>query len=355
MMDPFSETPPDTPARRERPRLAVTLGDPNGIGPEVVIKCLADSRLNKYMEPLVIGSAEVLRVHAARLGFGDLRLRIVHEAPERIEQGGITVLDVTGDSPFDVQFGAITEAGGQLAMQAVARAVDLCMSGEVDAMVTAPISKEAIAMAGYREPGHTEFIARRTGCGRFTMMMIADKLRVGLVTGHLAIWDVPKYVTREAILEKVEIISESLVRDFGIARPRIAVLGLNPHAGDGGVMGHEEEDFILPAIAEARERGRLVFGPFAADGFFAVSGYRNYDAVLAMYHDQGLVPFKTLAFDTGVNFTAGLPIVRTSPDHGTAYDIAGSGKASPGSMRSAIYLAIDMARRRPPVSRRKAS
>ncbi|WP_456426814.1 4-hydroxythreonine-4-phosphate dehydrogenase PdxA [Rhodocaloribacter sp.] len=355
MTDAFSNKPEETPERRKRPRLAVTLGDPNGIGPEVVIKCLGDSRLNKYMEPLVIGSAEVLRVHAARLGFGDLRLRIVHQVPERIEKGGITVLDVTGGEPFDVQYGAITEAGGRLAMQAVARAVDLCMSGEADAMVTAPISKEAIAMAGFKEPGHTEFIARRTGCERYTMMMIADKLRVGLVTGHIAIWDVPKYVTQEAILEKVEIISESLIRDFGIARPRIAVLGLNPHAGDGGVMGHEEEDFILPAIAEACERGRLVFGPFPADGFFAVSGYRVYDAVLAMYHDQGLVPFKTLAFDTGVNFTAGLPIVRTSPDHGTAYDIAGSGKASPGSMRSAVYLAIDIARRRPPVSRRKAS
>lgn len=307
------------------------------------------------MEPLVIGSAEVLREHAARLGFGDLRLRIVRQPPERTVEGEITVLDVTEGAPFDVAFGAITEAGGRLAMAAVSRAVDLCMSGEADAMVTAPISKEAIAMAGYSEPGHTEFIARRTRSERYTMMMIADKLRVGLVTGHMAIWDVPKYVTREAILEKVAIINETLRHDFGISRPKIAVLGLNPHAGDGGVMGHEEEDYIIPAVAEACERGDLVFGPFAADGFFAVSAYRAYDAVLAMYHDQGLVPFKTLAFDTGVNYTAGLPIVRTSPDHGTAYDIAGKGEASPGSMRSAIYLALDIARRRPPVRRKKAS
>ncbi len=340
--------------RRRRPRLAITLGDPNGIGPEVVIKCLIDSRLHKYMEPLVIGSAEVLREHAARLGYGDLSLRIVQDPDERVGEGEIPVLDVTGGEPFDVTFGAITEAGGRLAMQAVTRAVDLCMSGEADAMVTAPISKEAISKAGYREPGHTEFIARRTRSERHTMMMVADDLRVGLVTGHMSIWEVPKHVTREAILDKISIINESLLRDFGIPRPRIAVLGLNPHAGDGGVMGHEEEDYIIPAVEEACASGYLVFGPFAADGFFAVSAYRNYDAVLAMYHDQGLVPFKTLAFDTGVNYTAGLPIVRTSPDHGTAYDIAGAGKASPGSMRSAIYLALDIVRRRPPVQRRKA-
>jgi 4-hydroxythreonine-4-phosphate dehydrogenase len=298
------------------------------------------------MQPVVIGSAHVLQVHAAKLGFSDLVVHLVTQLPEQLPEGGIMVLDVTPGKQPPVEFGAVTEEGGQLAMLAVEQATDLCKAGHVDAMVTAPISKAAIALAGYDVPGHTEFIARRVGCTSYTMMMVADTLRVGLVTTHIPIWDVPKNVTHDAILEKVAIISQSLSADYGIQRPRIAVLGLNPHAGDGGVLGREEEESIAPAIQEAGRRDHLVFGPFAADGFFAVMAYRRYDAVLAMYHDQGLVPFKTLAFDTGVNYTAGLQIVRTSPDHGTAYDIAGKGTASPGSMRSAIYLAIDIARRR---------
>jgi 4-hydroxythreonine-4-phosphate dehydrogenase len=213
-------------------------------------------------------------------------------------------------------------------------------------MVTAPISKEAIAMAGYTNPGHTEFIAKRSGSDSFTMMLVSDDLRVGLVTGHIPIWDVPKRTTSEAILDKLRVISTSLRQDFGIERPKIAVLGLNPHAGDGGILGKEEAEVILPSIQQSCEEGNLVFGPFPADSFFGIGAYRLYDAVLAMYHDQGLVPFKTLAFESGVNFTAGLSLVRTSPDHGTAFNIAGEGEASPGSMRSALYLAIDIARRR---------
>lgn len=335
-----------SPGRLHRPRLAITLGDPNGVGPEVVLKCLADSRLIKFMEPVVVGSAHVLAVHARKLGYTDVRFQSVQQLPEELPAGVITVLDVAEGAKPDVVFGEVTMEGGALAMRAVERATDLCLEGEVDAMVTAPISKEAISKAGYHEPGHTEFIARRAGCETYTMMMVSDELRVGLVTGHVPIWDVPKGVTQEAILEKVRIISQSLVDDFGIARPKIAVLGLNPHAGDGGVLGREEAEAIVPAVRQGCEEGALVFGPFPADGFFAIGGYRLYDAVLAMYHDQGLVPFKTLAFESGVNFTAGLPVVRTSPDHGTAYNIAGEGKASPGSMRSAIYLAIDIARRR---------
>ncbi|GIV61589.1 MAG: 4-hydroxythreonine-4-phosphate dehydrogenase [Rhodothermaceae bacterium] len=334
----------DGPGRR--PRLAITLGDPNGIGPEVVLRCLVDSRLMKYMQPVIIGSADVLRTHARVLGLSLPELQEVRDVPAHWPEDVLTVLDATEGESCPVEFGRVSAVAGRLSMRAVARAADLCLEGRVDAMVTAPISKEAINRAGIREPGHTEFIARRAGCERYTMMMVADRLRVGLVTGHVPIWDVPKLVTKEAILDKVDIISRSLSEDFGIARPRIAVLGLNPHAGDGGVMGREEIEVILPAVDEACNRGYLVFGPLAADGFFAVGAYRQYDAVLAMYHDQGLIPFKTLAFDAGVNFTAGLPLVRTSPDHGTAFDIAGQGKASPRSMRSAIFLAIDIARRR---------
>lgn len=345
----------DPSGRRRRPRIAITLGDPNGVGPEVVLKCLADSRLAKFMDPIVVGSAHVLNVHAQKLGYPDLRIQAVQQPPASTTPGVITVLDVTGGQKPEVRFGEVSQQGGVLAMKAVERATDLCLEGAADAMVTAPISKEAVSLAGYAIPGHTEFIARRVGCEAFTMMMVSDELRVGLVTAHMPIWDVPKAVTRDAILEKIRIINRCLIDDFGIPRPKIAVLGLNPHAGDGGVLGREEVDSIIPAVQSACDEGHLVFGPFPADGFFAIGGFRLYDAVLAMYHDQGLVPFKTLAFESGVNYTAGLPIVRTSPDHGTAYNIAGEGKASPGSMRSAIYLAIDIARRRvAPVIRRKA-
>ena len=331
---------------KKRPRIVITQGDSNGIGPEVILKCLTDSRVLKFMEPVVIGSGHVLRIHADALGYRDLPMQVVTRMPEQVSADGITVLDVVpGETPA-VAFGQITSAAGRLSMQAVECAIDLCLEGKAEAMVTAPISKEAISKAGYQDPGHTEFIAHRTGSDSFTMMMVADKLRVGLVTGHIPIWDVPKKVTHAAILEKLGIIAQSLSRDFGITHPRMAVLGLNPHAGDGGVMGREEQDTIRPAIEQACQEGHLVFGPFPADGFFAISEYGVYDAVLAMYHDQGLIPFKTLAFDTGVNYTAGLPIVRTSPDHGTALNIAGKGQAKPGSMRSAIFLAIDIVRRR---------
>lgn len=332
--------------RSKRPRIAITLGDSNGVGPEVVLKTLLDARLARFVQPIVVGSAHVLNVHASKLGFGDIRIQVVQKIPERIKPGDVVVLDINHGEKPEVFFGKISAESGTLAMKSVEYATDLCVQGEVDGMVTAPISKEAIARAGYKEPGHTEFIARRVGCDDYTMMMISQELRVGLVTGHIPIWDVPKGVTREAILDKIRVISASLVQDFGIQRPKIAVLGLNPHAGDGGVLGREEAESIIPAIQSACDLGHLVFGPFPADGFFAIGGYRLYDAVLAMYHDQGLIPFKTLTFESGVNFTAGLTVVRTSPDHGTAFNIAGEGKASPGSMRSAIYLALDVARRR---------
>ena len=334
------------PGRNRRPRIAITLGDISGVGPEVVLKCLADTRLLRYMEPTVIGSAHALKVHADKLGYEDMLFHTVQSISDRGSEEQIVVLDTPHGVTPDITFGRISREAGALAMKAVEMATDLCLDGQADAMVTAPISKEAISMAGYDMPGHSEFVAHRTGCDTHTMMMVSNRLRVGLVTAHIPIWDVPKSVTKEAILEKIQNIDESLKHDFGITRPKIAVLGLNPHAGDGGVLGHEELESIIPAIRQSCNEGFLVFGPFPADGFFAVGGYRLYDAVVAMYHDQGLVPFKTLTFESGVNFTAGLPIVRTSPDHGTAFNIAGEGKASPGSMRSAIFLAVDIARRR---------
>jgi len=325
-----------------RPRIAITLGDPNGIGPEVVLKSLLDTRLFKYIDPLLVGSADILYQHASSLGLHDFKFKVIQDASEM--DGTLCLLDVSKDIEVDLEIGKITQKAGLLSMKSVEAAVSLCSNGQIDAMVTAPISKEAIALAGYDNKGHSGFIAQSTDTQNYTMMMVADILRVGLVTEHVPLWEVPQHITQDAILEKVRIVSHCLKTDFAINRPRIAVLGLNPHAGDGGYLGQEEQEIITPAIKKCCQEGFLVFGPFASDGFFAISSYRNYDAVLAMYHDQGLIPFKTLAFGSGVNYTAGLPIIRTSPDHGTAFNIAGKGMASPDSMRSALYLARDIVR-----------
>jgi len=336
-----------------RPRIVITLGDPNGIGPEVTLKGLRDPSLRAQMQPVVVGSAHVLREHARALGYGDLTLHTV--APgEALPDDGLAILDVLPDETPTVDFGRVTAAGGRLAMRAVDAATEACIDGWADAMVTAPLSKDAISRAGYRFPGHTEFIAERTGAESYAMMMVADApgsgpgqaLRVGLVTAHVPIAEVPSRITEDAILDKLRVIQKTLRQDVGIAAPTIAVLGLNPHAGDGGVIGREEKEIITPALNTAKEEGMHVAGPLPADGFFATDLDSGYDAVLAMYHDQGLVPFKALAFDRGVNFTAGLPIVRTSPDHGTAYNIAGQGVADAGSMRSAIELAVEVASHR---------
>jgi len=297
------------------------------------------------MTPVIIGSAHVLRVHADVLGFSDLDIHVVDEVPDEVPHGDVAVLDVTDEAEPPVTFGAVTADGGRLAMKAVEWAVDACLSGTVDAMATAPISKKAINRAGYDVPGHTEFIADRTDSPKPTMMMVAGGLRVGLVTGHVSLSEVPDLVTEEAILEKLQVIDASLRKDFAIEEPEMAVLGLNPHTGEGGAFGHEEE-IIASALEAARQEGFRVEGPIAADGFFGTQLDAGFDAVLAMYHDQGLVPFKALAFDHGVNYTAGLPIVRTSPDHGTAHDIAGKGMALPGSMRSALEVAVAVARHR---------
>ena len=327
-------------------RVAITLGDPNGIGPEVVLKSLHDPSLVPSMTPVLVGSAHVLRRHADVLGFSDLDIHVVDEVPDEVPHGDVALLDVAEEDEPPVSFGSVTPEAGRLSMRAVERAVDECIKGTVDAMATAPISKAAIKEAGYDVPGHTEFIAARTESAKPTMMMVAGGLRVGLVTGHVSLADVPSLVTEEAILEKIRVIDASLRSDFAIDDPKIAVLGLNPHTGEAGAFGHEEEEVIIPALEAATEEGFQVEGPLAADGFFATQLDSDFDAVLAMYHDQGLVPFKALAFDHGVNFTAGLPIVRTSPDHGTAHGIAGKGMALPGSMRSSLELAVAVARHR---------
>ena len=332
--------------RSARPRVAITLGDPNGIGPEIALKSAEELCRSRIAQPVLVGSPRALRAHAARAGRPAPKIRTATSLPDRLPPGECLVLREAGEDSFEPTFGETDPEAGALAMRAVERAVALCLSGEVDAMATAPVHKEAIARAGYAHPGHTEFIAGLAGCDRYGMMMVAEGLRVSLATTHMPLRDVPAAITQETVATAIRVTHAALRADFGVSRPEIAVLGLNPHAGEGGVLGREEIAAIGPAVREARASGILASGPHPADGFFGTGAWRRCDAVLAMYHDQGLAPFKTLAFGKGVNYTAGLPIVRTSPDHGTAFDIAGQGKARPESMLSAVRLAVDIARRR---------
>lgn len=322
-------------------RLGITLGDVNGIGPEVVIKMLADSRISELFTPVVYGSAKVL-AHYKKLSEGAetfqyTAIKNAGEArPKRVNL--ITCID----DEIKLAPGTSSPEAGKAAVEMLRAAAADLKAGLIDAVVTAPINKENVQADDFRFTGHTEFFAAEFD-GQPLMMMCSELLKVGLVTIHIPVAEVSMEISAEKIIAMLERLRHSLIADFGIVEPKIAVLALNPHAGDGGLLGEEEEKVIRPAIAEAYKKKVLAFGPFPADGFFAAAGYEKYDAVLAMYHDQGLVPFKTLTPD-GVNFTAGLSVVRTSPDHGVAYDIAGQDKADPASMRQAVYMAIDILR-----------
>ena len=306
------------------------MGDPNGIGPEILATCLFDEDLIRSIEIIPVGAREVLDHYCSQLS-GEV-------PPFRMET-------VEADPEYSLIPGRADRHAGKLAMESVARAITLCMDGRVDAMTTCPISKEVIARAGFAFPGHTEFIAEKTGAGDVLMMMVSGGLRVGLVTAHVPLSDVAALVTEEAVGRTITLMAASLKGDFGIQRPRIAVLGLNPHAGDGGVLGREEMEIITPTMNGLSDLAELS-GPFPADGFFGSGKWKEVDGVVAMYHDQGLAPFKALSFGRGVNMSAGLPIVRTSPDHGTGFDIAGSGRADASSLRAALALASDVAERR---------
>jgi 4-hydroxythreonine-4-phosphate dehydrogenase len=311
------------------------MGDPNGIGPEVILKYLANLDLQALGSFLVVGSRSVFEQHAVTLGSKTTGLL----------DGGLVAFDDEPGFDCDVTFGTIDASAGRAAMRAVERAVDLCLSGEVDAVVTAPISKEAVNLAGYRIPGHTEFIADRCGATPL-MIMVAGGLRVALLTGHVPLASVSTSINERLITARLVALIESLRSDFGIQQPRVAVLGLNPHAGEGGFLGAEERDMFEPAIARLRVDDFDISGPYPADGFFGRREYLNFDGILAAYHDQGLGPFKAISFGTGVNFTAGLPIVRTSPDHGTAFAIAGKAQATESSFAAAVELATTVVKAR---------
>lgn len=325
-------------------RVAITQGDTNGVGYEVILKAFADPAMFELCTPIIYGSPKIATYHRKALNL-ETNFSIINKA-EEARDGRLNLLNCF-DQEVKVELGVPSQEAGQAALMTLDRAMTDYRSGLYDVLVTAPINKATIQSPGFRFPGHTEYIEASVGDGQKALMILMNEnIRVALVTTHLAIKNVAEAITQEKIVEKATILHRSLKRDFRISNPRIAVLSLNPHAGDEGLLGNEEKDIIRPAIEQLTEQGIQAFGPYPSDGFFGSGAYDRFDAVLAMYHDQGLTPFKALALDDGVNFTAGLPIVRTSPDHGTAFDIAGTGKADENSMRQAIYTAIDVYRNR---------
>lgn len=332
------------PEQDERYKIGISQGDINGIGYEVIIKTLANPRVLEMCTPVVYGSSKVASYHRKTLDIPDFNLNLVKNAEAAILRRS-NIVNVY-DKEVKIDLGISTEIAGQLSLFSLEAAVEDLKHKHIDALVTAPINKKNIQSQNFRFPGHTEYLAEKFETKDFLMLMVSNNVRVGVVTGHIPLKDVPIVLTEELIYSKIKILHESLLKDFGIRRGRIAVFGLNPHAGDNGVLGNEETNIIITAIKKAKDEGIFAFGPYSADGFFGSSSFTKFDAVLAMYHDQGLIPFKTLTFGTGVNYTAGLPIVRTSPAHGTAYELAGKNQSSPESFREALYLAVDICRNR---------
>ena len=325
-------------------RVAITQGDTNGVGYEVIFKAFSDPVILELCTPIIYGSPKIAAYHKKALNL-EVNFSIINKA-EEARDGRLNLLSCFDDD-VKVDLGQPSQEAGDAAFRALDRAMTDYRAGLYDVLVTAPINKNNIQGDDFHFCGHTEYIEERVGNGsKALMILLNDVLRVALVTTHLPIKEVAAAITQEAIVEKTTIFHQSLRRDFRVSKPRIAILSLNPHAGDNGVIGTEENDIISPAIDQLSEAGINVYGPFAADGFFGSGLYTAFDGVLAMYHDQGLAPFKTIASEDGVNFTAGLPIVRTSPDHGTAYDIAGKNVANENSFRHAIYTAIDVFRNR---------
>ncbi len=325
-------------------KVAITHGDINGISYEVIIKALSDNRIFDFCTPIIYGSPKVLAYHRKALRVGTFNVNNIRNTSEANPKR-VNILNCVSDN-VRVELGKSTEIAGESSLAALEHAINDLKNGKVDVLVTAPINKKNIQSEKFHFAGHTEYLQTEFEAEDSLMFLVSEKLKVGVVTGHVPIVDVPKLLTQELIMSKIRLMHNSLVQDFGINKPRIAVLGLNPHAGDNGLIGQEELETIIPALEQARKENILAIGPFSPDGIFGSSQYAEFDAILAMYHDQGLSPFKALAFEYGVNFTAGLSVVRTSPDHGTAYEIAGKRQASEVSLREAIYLACEVYNKR---------
>ncbi len=325
-------------------KVGISHGDINGIGYEVIMKTLLDPRILEMCTPVVYGSPKVAAYHRKALNINNLSFNHIRSPKEASPRKAHIINCI--DENIRVELGKSTPAAGESSFMALDRATSDLKQGLIDVLVTAPINKDNIQSEHFNFPGHTEFLAQIFNTDNYIMLMVSETMKIGLVTTHLPVSQVAENITKEKILSKIRIISKSLQQDFAITRPRIAVFGLNPHAGDNGLLGNEEKDIILPAILQAKKEGIIALGPYPADGFFGSEDYRKFDAILAMYHDQGLIPFKLASFEKGVNYTAGLPFVRTSPAHGTAYTLAGEDKASPDSFRHALYLAIDIFKNR---------
>lgn len=325
-------------------KVGISHGDINGIGYEIIIKTLIEPRILEMCTPIIYGSPKVAAYHRKSLNVENLSFNHIRGAHEAAPNRANIINCI--DENIRVELGKSTPSAGESSFQALERAVADLQKGYIDVLITAPINKYNIQNDKFSFPGHTEYLAQQFKVDDVVMLMVGENLKVGVATGHIPLSEVPRQISKKRILSKLRIIHKSLMQDFFITNPRIAVLGINPHAGDNGLIGREEEEILLPAIEQAHAEGITALGPYPADGFFGAGTYRRFDAVLAMYHDQGMIPFKLVSFDQGVNFTAGLPVIRTSPAHGTAYDIAGEGKASPDSFREALYLALDINKNR---------
>ena len=323
-------------------RVGISIGDLNGIGCEVILKSFEDTRMLDFCTPIIFASNKTISHQKNELGI-TLNYNGVQDATKAID-GKVNVVNVWKEIP-KIEFGQETKEGGEYAIKSLRAAVKALKEDQIDVLVTAPINKKNIQSEDFNFPGHTDYLAQELE-GESLMFMVTDTLKVGLLTDHVAVKDAPTAINPILIRTKVRIIEKSLKMDFGIQRPKIALLGINPHSGDHGVIGKEDEEVMKPVIKEMSDAGHLVFGPYPADSFFGSDAYKKFDAILAAYHDQGLIPFKTLSFGSGVNFTAGLSKVRTSPDHGTAYEIAGKGKADPSSFKEALFKAIEIFRNR---------
>lgn len=329
--------------KKEIPTVGISIGDPNGIGPEIIIKSLNDPRILNHFTPVIYASGKLLAFYKKQL---DLNFNY-HQAANlsKIHSRKINLINVW-DEPIEITPGEGSLLGGSYAVRSLKQAVADLKEGKIDALTTAPIRKDLVQSEDFHYPGHTEYLANEAGTKDHLMFLVHENLRVGIVTGHIPISEVPQKISKQKIVSKLRAMIKSLQLDFGIAKPKIAVLGLNPHAGENGLLGEEEEKIIIPAINEMKGGHHIIYGPFSSDGFFGMRLHKKYDGILAMYHDQGLIPFKTIAFEEGVNFTANLPFIRTSPDHGTAFEIAGKGEADETSFRNALYLACDIAKKR---------
>lgn len=326
------------------PKIGISMGDINGISLEVILKSLNHPSIFNICTPIIYGNGKIVAYHKNIVEYDDLQFNSISRVSE-VKPGKINVVNVWKET-VNIEIGKPTQESGKYAFISLEAAVKDLNDGHIDALVTAPINKAAMKMSGFKHIGHTEYLTEMSSTSESLMLMVSDAMKVGIVTAHIPLRDVANKVTKELVKKKLQLLRETMQRDFGISKPQIAVLGLNPHAGDDGNIGKEDIDIIRPVIIEEKKDGQFVYGPYGADGFFGSGDYKKFDAILAMYHDQGLIPFKTLSFGQGVNYSAGLSFVRTSPDHGTAYQIAGGNQADHHSFLKAMYTAIDISKTR---------